>query len=316
VEPVAERAVRPVLAALEGSGIQRLILSPNRALHIFPLHACRLADDRYLADLCEIVYTPSLSILHRCAARRRSQRSHLFLVENPTCDLRFTEVEGRALRGRHPQHTALAGPAATRDRILRDAAGSHVLHYTGHATFDIQDPLRSALLLESKDDRSRWLTLRDIFCGLHLRDNLLTVISGCESGMLKPDRIDEYVGLPSGFLFAGAACVVSTLWAVYDISSALLMQRFYAEWHGGKSIAAALREAQRWLRQDIVSGPYLRDAVLPELLALLEDEHLRRECEQAGHYYAAKYPDSAPFASPVHWAAFTASGLAYPLQSR
>ena len=133
--------------------------------------------------------------------------------------------------------------------------------------------------------------------------------------MLLPDRVDEYVGLPSGFLYAGAACVLSTLWAVYDISSALLMDRFHAEWLGGKSIGAALREAQRWLREDIVSGPYLRDQVLPGLLERLDDEDLRRLCERAADHYARRFPDRPPFASPVHWAPFIATGLAYPLPS-
>jgi CHAT domain-containing protein len=157
-----------------------------------------------------------------------------------------------------------------------------------------------------------WLTLRDIFTGLHLRQNLLTIINGCESGMVLPDRVDEYVGLPSGFLYAGATCVLSTLWAVYDLSSALLMDRFHHEWQGDTSIAAALHAAQRWLRE-IKSGPDLRQRVLPQLLATLDDDHLKRECERRADYYAEHYPDSPPFAWPVHWAPFIATGLSYPL---
>jgi CHAT domain-containing protein len=163
-----------------------------------------------------------------------------------------------------------------------------------------------------KIDPEQWLTLRDIFCGMHLKANVLTVISGCESGMLRPDRVDEVVGLPSGFLYAGATCVLSTLWAVYDLSSALLMDRFHAEWLGGKSVAAALREAQRWLRDDIVSGPYLRDHVLPPFLARLDDDDLRRLCTRRAAAYAEGFPDRPPFASPVHWAPFIATGVAYP----
>jgi CHAT domain-containing protein len=311
--PVAERALWPVLRALEGRGVCRLVLSPSRALHVYPLHACRLADGRYLADACEVIYTPSLSILHRCASRRRTQRDRLFLVENPTVDLPFTEVEGAGLRQRFSDAAWLYGGEAIRERLLRDSGDCHVLHYTGHASFDPRDPLNSALILRNAKDRGQWLTLRDIFTGLHLRENLLTVLSGCESGMLLPDRVDEYVGLPSGFLYAGAACVLSTLWAVYDLSSALLMDRFYQEWQAGKSIAAALRAAQRWLRDGITSGVQLRDEILPELLAGLDDEHLRRECRRRAEYYAGRFPASPPFASPAHWAPFIATGLAYPL---
>src|SRR5205823_804248 len=121
LEPVAERAVRPLVDHLAGRGIRRLILAPNRALHLFPLHACCLADGRYLADAYEVVYTPSLSILDRCARRERRLRRDLLLVENPTLDLPFTEVEAHRLRGRYPTHTPLYGSRATRDRLMRNA---------------------------------------------------------------------------------------------------------------------------------------------------------------------------------------------------
>ncbi len=323
LEPVAERAVRPVMERLAGRGIERLILSPNRALHLFPLHACRLADGRYLADACEVVYTPSLSILHRCAGRQRPLRDHLLLVENPTADLPFTEVEGAQLRRHYPapRHTRRHGNRASKERLLHDAPTCHVFNYTGHAFFDLDNALQSGLVLGDKKDREQWLTLRDIFCALHLPQNRLTVINGCESGMIRPDHVDELVGLPSGFLYAGATCVLCTLWKVYDLSSALLVSRFHQEWLGnnpadpdsGRSVAAALREAQRWLREDIVSGPYLRQAILPELLKGLDSVSLRQVCERQAEFHAEKYPNSPPFASPVHWAAFVAVGLAYPL---
>jgi CHAT domain-containing protein len=44
---------------------------------------------------------------------------------------------------------------------------------------------------------------------------------------------DEYIGLPSGFILAGAANVVSTLWAVNDLSTALFMIHFYQRVHEG-----------------------------------------------------------------------------------
>src|SRR5262249_22967344 len=100
----------------------------------------------------------------------------------------------------------------------------------------------------------RYLTLADLFTRLHMPHNRLTVISGCESELVEMGVIDEYVGLPSGFLYAGAPCVLSTLWPVADLSSALLMARFHEEWDNGRrSVAAALHSAQRWLRE-ISSG--------------------------------------------------------------
>src|SRR5206468_2854281 len=104
---------------------------------------------------------------------------------------------------------------------------------------------------------------------------------------VKPDHVDEYIGLPAGFLYAGARCVLSSLWAVSDLPTALLMDRFQRECDAGRSVAAALREAQRWLREDINSGPDLCDRVLPGLLASLDDEHLQWLCRQRALHYAA-----------------------------
>jgi CHAT domain-containing protein len=135
------------------------------------------------------------------------------------------------------------------------------------------------------------------------------VLNGCESGMVKPEQVDEYFGLSAGFLFAGAACVVSTLWSVWDLSSALLSLRFHESWRAGQTPLAALSGAQRWLRG--LTGRAVRDDVLPWLLPMMHTDEQRALCTTAADAYARSHPDSPPFASLVHWAPFTAAGLCY-----
>jgi CHAT domain-containing protein len=77
---------------------------------------------------------------------------------------------------------------------------------------------------------------------------------------------DEVVGLPTGFLYAGARTVVSTLWRVFDLSSALLVSKFHQQRLAGNEVGAALRSAQLWLRDEIPSGRHLRRELLPQLL--------------------------------------------------
>jgi CHAT domain-containing protein len=48
-----------------------------------------------------------------------------------------------------------------------------------------------------------------------------------------------------GFLLAGAAGVVASMWAVDDAATAGLMRSFYARLHAGDGAAAALCAAQR-----------------------------------------------------------------------
>src|SRR5262249_16292753 len=123
-----------------------------------------------------------------------------------------------------------------------------------------------------------------------------------------PDQIDEYVGLPSGFLFAGATCVVASLWSVPDLATAVLMGRFYANWRErGLHIGAALREAQRWLRDDIKSGEQLREEIATDaFLDHVTDPERRDRCRHQRHFLVQDYPDSPPFAGLADWAAFTA----------
>jgi CHAT domain-containing protein len=59
---------------------------------------------------------------------------------------------------------------------------------------------------------------------------------------------DEYIGLPSGFLYAGSSSVVSSLWKVNDLSTAFLMIKFYQNLSAGVSVAVSLNQAQLWLK--------------------------------------------------------------------
>lgn len=58
---------------------------------------------------------------------------------------------------------------------------------------------------------------------------------------------------------------------------------------------------------------YLLEQVLSSFLSNLDEDNLRKRCEESARRYAVHFPNSAPFASPVHWVAFTSSGLAYTL---
>ena len=338
LEDIAAAAVRPVVEMMiqerlcagglggtggsDSPGITRLVLSPHRGLHVFPLHACRLVDGRFLGDAFEVGYTPSLSLLHLCAKRQRPAPETTLLAYNPTGDLPFTEAEGSASGARFgARATSLRGPDATRERLLREAPECRVWHYSGHSAFNPLHPLETALILGvcpqpwSYDwpARPEWLTLRDTFTTLNLRQASLAILNGCESGMLRPEAADDYVNLPTGFLYAGAPCVISTLWSVNDLSSALVMVKFHEFWDRGRSLgpAAALRAAARWLREEIQTKQQLEEDILPPLLAGIADPEAQAACEAAWGQQSKVLPEKHPFASPIHWAPFIASGWAF-----
>ena len=272
-----------------------MILVPNRGLHIFPLHACPLEDGRVLSDAFEVLYTPSVSILHRCAERSRPHPDRLLSVENPTGDLGFTESESAVIRLIFATQDRRWLVDAQREWLLDHSGEFQSWHYAGHSWFNPRDPLGSGLVLEGVDRPDRWLTLRDIFTRMKLPAVTLAVLSGCESGSILPDQIDEYVGLPSGFLFAGATCVVASLWAVPDLATAVLMGRFYANWRRqGMHIGAALRKAQRWLRDDIKIAQLREEVATDMFLDHVTDPERRSAADVSGTLWCVRIPSHRP----------------------
>jgi CHAT domain-containing protein/tetratricopeptide (TPR) repeat protein len=314
LSPVSD-ALLPLWSALKERGIQRLVLSPNRWLHLFPLHACFQTDgNRRAADDFEISYTPSFSILGRCATRSRKVTGSALIVGNPTGDLEFTKAEVELAKRHFPKARILEYPDATKSAILAAAPESSFFIYTGHATFDAENPMSSSLILETTDrnQRSRWLSLSDAFSTLDLGQCSLAVLNGCESGLLLPNSNDEYLALASGFLHAGATCVLSTLWSVHDLPAALLMDRFHYERSRGRDVGVALQKASCWLRNDITDGSDLLLQVMPRFLrGIPKGSELHTSCLEQAQKYAAHAGFRPPFASPAHWAAFTAVGKAW-----
>ena len=152
-------------------------------------------------------------------------------------------------------------------------------------------------------DIAECLTLEEIF-NLSLSKCSLVTLSACETGLTDiRDNTDEYIGLPSGFLYGGATSIISTLWAVNDVSTAILMIRFYEIFlsETRPPVAIALRESQLWLRSLTVKA--LREWV--EGSKLLSSEHKEVIKKQYKRGYKQDYQ---PYEKPLYWAAFCATG--------
>jgi CHAT domain-containing protein len=118
---------------------------------------------------------------------------------------------------------------------------------------------------------------------------------------------DEYVGLVSAFLKAGATYVVSTLWTVESAATALFMVEFYQQLQAGQRPSTALKATQTWLktatRQKLIKW---LDAVMP---SLSQQRSLRLVLEDLRELLDTMDDTEPPYHHPYHWAAFTISGL-------
>jgi len=122
-----------------------------------------------------------------------------------------------------------------------------IIHFATHGLINNQHPELSGVVLSLVDEQGRpqngFLRLYDIY-NLKLQANLV-VLSACQTAVGKDNKGEGLVGLTRGFMYAGAAAVVASLWQVDDRATADLMGRFYEAMLGrGLKPAAALRAAQ------------------------------------------------------------------------
>ena len=132
---------------------------------------------------------------------------------------------------------------ATSDELSR----YRIVHFATHGLLNSQHPELSGLALSLVDERGRpqdgFLRLHEIF-NLRLPAELV-VLSACQTGLGKEVKGEGLVGLTRGFMYAGAARVVASLWRVDDTATSELMKSFYRRMlRDGMRPAAALREAQ------------------------------------------------------------------------
>jgi CHAT domain-containing protein len=123
-----------------------------------------------------------------------------------------------------------------------------VIHYSAHGVADDLRPEATGIYFTRYDRQGKpiasFVGLDDVY-GLKLSADLV-VLSACETALGKNVRGEGIVGLTRGFMYAGSASVLSSLWEVNEFHTANLMGLFYKELFAGKQPPpAALRLAQR-----------------------------------------------------------------------
>jgi CHAT domain len=224
-------------------------LMPVQSLSLDP-------DGTTLDDVAELHLAPSIAVY--AASRRRAARAipAVFVGiadTDPAAPLPGCRGEVGAIAvGSEWSHVAIAfGADATLEWLTSNAPAASHLHLACHGLNNLDDPNGSQLIL-GRGDRLNISELVDRI-PLHAR---LAVASACQSAHYDASVTpDEHVGLAAGFLRAGVACVVVSLWPVSDEAAALLMTRFYELLGTGsngepsnQAPQSALRQARLWLR--------------------------------------------------------------------
>lgn len=316
---LAQRLRLDDLIAQQLDGIAELVLVPHLYLHQIPFAALPIQDfqHRYLGEKYLIRYIPICQVLEFCSQRGEVGDSLSYgTVEDATEDLPCASFEGFQIARLYniPDSQRLKGRSKATVRNYQELAQKvQVLHSSHHALSRLDNPLESLLQLGDGT-----ITLGQLMTPAwrlpHLSDVFL---SCCETNLGLPSSTDDILTLAAGFLCAGARSVVSTLWSVDDLATALFCLFYYQQRSQGRDRPTALQQAQVTMRN--LTGEKLKSTYFPELQLFLDEQfdratavnddttaskiyntskRLRQLCKQA-----------RPFESPFYWAAFTCQGL-------
>lgn len=301
--PTLQSLMLPITQTVMEKGYDQAVMIPTGLLALLPMHAVML-------DQVAFSYVPSARALKSVLLDEdHVHRSPALLsIVNPTSQkmapLRFADIEAREVAAlfetRKLQSGRLAGNQANLESIAKNVPGNTYLHFACHGKFDMFNPMDSMIYLTGEDA----LTLRGIIQQeIDVSGARLVTLSACQTGIVDFQNVpDEAVGFPGGLIQASVPAIISTLWPVDDVSTALLMIRFYRN-HIERNLdpALALQEAQIWLRDS--TAEQLGIASYYQRLADNDPYSFR-----AMRYYQ-KNPLVQPFIHPYYWAAFTFTGV-------
>ena len=313
-------------------GIEELILIPHIFLHLIPFAALPLTPNsslsgrgepekpEYLGDRFRLRVVPSAQILKYCHDRENSGLAPdvpgegFGSVEDATGDrpIVASGFEPVAQLLGIPANQRLRGPeqaTLSNYRQLTQTPHIRALHSIHHAGSDLENPLESALLLANHDR----LTLGQLMSPGWRMPHLVEVfLSCCETNLGRPNVTDDIVTLSTGFLCAGARVVISTLWSVDALATALFCLLYYQFREQGSDRPTALQQAQQAMRQPgrklgkVIDG-YFQQAIAQTKQADLRDTLIQMQAEFRSRI--RQQPSAPLFDSPFYWAGFVCQGL-------
>jgi CHAT domain-containing protein len=257
---------------------RRLLVVADGVLQYVPFAALPRSTGERLIAHNEVVYLPSASVLESIRQHSRPIQAHpvaavfadpVFSKNDPRLTqqrdttapaqtraangelygrLRFSRREAEAIDSLAPgAFAALDFMAAKQTLSSRDLRKYKILHFATHGALNAEQPELSGLVLSLFDPAGKPI---DGFLRLHEIYNLdldadLVVLSACRTALGREVHGEGLIGLTRGFMYAGTARVVSSVWNVDDRASAQLMARFYEAMLTRRlSPASALRDAQ------------------------------------------------------------------------
>ncbi|MDR3712956.1 MAG: CHAT domain-containing tetratricopeptide repeat protein [Puia sp.] len=252
---LSERLVRPIREALKGTDEWTII--PDDIFYLLPFESLPADDQGHtLIENTTISYQLSAKFLAGPFLRKREVFDNYSVLSFApfagkgewvnTHTLKFMD----RLPASAPEIAGLPGrqflnEQASKEHFLQEMNHYPVVHLATHA---LSDPLNSQSSMICFYPRhggavEDCLFLQELY-GLNMDSTDLVILSACESG--KGELVDNegMMSLSRGFLYAGCASTVNSLWKADDASTEAILQAFHRYLEKGYTKAAALRQAK------------------------------------------------------------------------
>lgn len=233
---------------------EQVCIVPHRELHRMPFGALQVGLEN-LIDRYALFYSPSASVLRYTYTRAgeaepRSGQGKVLAIGNPDLGsealaLPFAQKEAERIPWSFPNAQVVTGDRANESWLRENSGEFEAIHLATHGEYDSSLPLLSSILLSGDESNDGRLTAQEIF-SMNLNANFVA-LSACQSGLGKLSNGDDIIGLNRAFVYAGTRQLLSTLWRVDDVSTAVLIKHFYRN-SSTTSRAEALRKAQQQVR--------------------------------------------------------------------
>ena len=247
-----------------------IIIVPDRFLYKVPFAALKDENGKYLSETFRIRVVPSLmtlKLIQDSPPDHHSQTGALIVGEPDVsevlykgrkeklcplpCARREAEMIGRLL-GVQP----LLGKQATKQAVLQSIHSVSLIHFAAHGNAERGEialtPQSPIDTIPAEEDYL--LTMADIS---HVRLRAKLVVLSCCHTARGQINFEGVVGIARAFLGSGARSVLVALWALGDIATEELMNRFYEHLVRGESASESLHQAMKWMRSN--GYPDVRD---------------------------------------------------------
>jgi CHAT domain-containing protein len=308
LERLRTKLLGTLIDCLSTASVTEVYLISTGNLSLLPLPAAVMAQVAVVKQLPAAMFS-----LDRDERRRRRLLIRpLYGLANPDRgqnDLPGAELEVRSyIAGQERDAHVVFGGLATREFLLSALDQPADIHLACHASWSAAERQGPVLHLADGD-----ISADEIMLRTPNPDLGVVVASACTSGLLDVQTSqEEAVGLATAFLAAGATGVITALWLVDDIASALLFSKFATLYGlGHKDGGQALAEAVNWLQRlsaDEAAQALKRLEAMGSASELADSSGSERGGSKIRLALSRLQSERRPYAHPYFWACFVYTG--------